>query len=194
MIKSFIFWLFGVIVYLGMLGTTPIVNFIIPIFTRAQYKENRKYNWGWLYGTFDNPPQGDDGFVTKRAPFPNVTTGLKGYWNRVAWMRRNRLYNLKKKLSVQYGIATNVTIKGNPDISDKYKIPGWMFAIAKDGKKVFAFEFYGIFPWSETRNLRVRLGWKIKGRKFTVPGDFAQLVFTINPFDGYGNETKKSDD
>lgn len=77
-----------------------------------------------------------------------------------------------------------VKIKGNPNISDKYKIPGWMWATYTGKSK--AFEFYAVLPYNKTRNLRIRLGFKIKSDKFPKMG-FAPLVFTINPFDGYGD-------
>ena len=68
--------------------------FIVSAFTREQPHGSPSYTWGWLWGTYDNPPQGDEGFVRKRAVFPEVTTGVKGYINRVMWMLRNPLYGL----------------------------------------------------------------------------------------------------
>lgn len=54
-------------------------------------------------------------------------------------------------------------------------------------RRPYAFEYYKIWPYSKKRCVRIRFGWKIQGRKFTQLGDFAPLVFTINPFDGYGD-------
>lgn len=187
MIKVIFKFIFGFILYLVLLPTTPLAALIIPLITKVEVREDRKYKWGWIWGTFDNPIFGDDGFITKRAPYPGIITGWKGYINKVQWMRRNRLYNFKKWLGVDYTKNTEVILKGNPDISDKYKVPGWLFVRSYDKGKLTAFEWYSITPWSKKRNLRIRLGWKIKGRKFTEPGDFAQIVLTINPFDGYGN-------
>lgn len=161
--------------------------FVVSIFTKPQPHGLSIYKWGSLWGTFDNPPQGDEGFVTKRAPFPNVTKDFKGYINRSMWIFRNKLYNLKYIFRVEYKNSTTKTIYGNPDISDKYKIPGWLFVIVRDRKKVVAWEWYSITPYSKKRNVRIRMGWKVKGRKFEQKGDFAQLVYTFNPVDGYGN-------
>lgn len=52
------------------------------------------------------------------------------------------------------------------------------------------FEFYCILPWSETRDLRCRIGWKMMTPKFKEYG-FAQLVTTCNPFDGYGKKVSE---
>lgn len=166
-----------------LLPTVPLVAPILSLFTQPDQK-----NWGWVYGTYDNPPQGDRGYVAKRAPFPNHLTGFKGYINRVMWMIRNPLYGYNKWAGVKWD-GGSVILSGNPNISDKYKISGWMWAtyVDKKGRRK-AFEFYAVLPYSSTRNLRIRLGYKIKSDKFPEMG-FAPLVFTINPFDGYG-ETK----
>ena len=164
-----------------LLPTVPLAAIVISLFTRPN-----QTNWGWIYGTYDNPPQGDRGYVTKRSPFPNKITGIKGYVNRVMWMIRNPLYGYNKAVGVKWD-GGKVVIKGNPNISDKYKISGWMFAKYYDkNNKLKAFEFYCVLPYTKNRNLRARLGYKIKSEKFKQQG-FAQLVFTINPFDTYGN-------
>lgn len=159
---------------------------IIPLFTREQSYGKDNYTWGWLWGTFDNPPQGDEGFVKKRAMFPGVTTGLKGYFNRVMWMLRNPLYGLSKRMSIKWSEEYVLVVTGNEHISDKYKVPGHMFARLYKGDKLIGFEFYMVKPWSDARDFRCRLGWKMTTEKFKNKG-FAQFVGTCNPFDGYGD-------
>ena len=181
-------YVLSVLLYLAALPWSSVAAFVIPLWTRPmQHKLPGGYSWGGWFGTFDNPPQGDEGFVAKRAPYPNVLTGWKGYWNRVEWMRRNRLYGLKRRLSYLRKEDTRISLKGNPDISDKHKESGYLHVSARSAGKLKAFEFYGVFPYTKNRCIRIRLGWKIKGRKFREPGDIAPLVFTINPFDGYGS-------
>lgn len=163
-------------------------SIIIPIFTRAQPHGKDRYNWGWIFGTFDNPPQGDEGYVEKRSWFPGVTTGFKGYLNRVGWMIRNPMYGLAYGLSVHMKEGWTVEHEGDMDISDKYKRPGFRRSrILNEKNKVVAFEIYMVKPWSEKRCLRLRMGWKIKSSKLEEMG-LAQFVFTCNPLDGYGND------
>lgn len=101
-------------------------------------------------------------------------------------MLRNPLYGLAKRMSLPYSPNLQLRYVGNPNISDKYRVPGWYFATVRDvAGRVAGFEFYGVFPWSRSRNLRVRLGWKLMTDKFQRLG-FAPLVNTFNPFDGYG--------
>lgn len=180
-------WFILAVLDLLLTLTVPFAAPIIAAFTREQEYGKDKYTWGWVWGTYDNPPQGDAGYVAKRSLFVNETKGFKGYLNRVWWMFRNPLYGYSKYFGIKYSPEYTVETTGNPDISDKYKIPGHMFTKLKDGSKLVGFEYYLIKPWSETKDLRVRLGWKITTDKFQSTG-FAPLVVTANPLDGYGND------
>lgn len=133
------------------------------------------------------PPQGDRGFVTKRAFFPNTTTGWKGYINRIQWMWRNKFYGLDKYTGITYSPEYTKVVTGREDISDKEKRPGSYLVKLYHRDKLIGFEYYLVKPWSETRDIRVRLGWKILTDKFERFG-FAPHVGTTNPFDGYGDE------
>lgn len=170
-----------------LLLTVPIAAPVIAAFTRAQPHDASPYSWGWLWGTYDNPPQGDEGYVEKRAPFPDQVRGFKGYLNRVWWMIRNPLYGFARISSIEYSPLQTMKLIGKDGISDKDKIPGWYFVRLYHIGKLVGFEFYGVFPWIESRNLRMRLGWKILTDKFERQG-FAQLVNTFNPLDGYGDK------
>ena len=168
--------------YWGLVAVIPA----IALFARAQPHGMPDYTWGWLWGTYDNPPQGDEGFVDERAFFGPSTTGWRGYLNRVHWMLRNPLYGYAKLSGVLWEATHAIRTYGNPNISDKYKIPGWLFAVARNmAGQVVAFELYVVAPWLIGRCLRMRLGWKITTSKVHEYG-FAQLVNTLNPFDGYG--------
>lgn len=182
-------WLVLAIFDLLMTLTVVVAAPVIALFTREQEYGKPEYTWGWLWGTYDNPPQGDRGYVTKRSLILNETTGIKGYVNRVMWMFRNPLYGLSKRLAVPYRTDYFYQINGNTNISDKYKIPGSYLVkvFDKKGGKVIAFEYYLIKPWSANKDLRMRIGWKVETDKFATNG-FAPLVVTCNPFDGYGND------
>ena len=181
-------WSLLALIDILLLVTLPVAAPLISLFTKEGPYGLPEYTWGWIWGTFDNPPQGDQGWVTKRCIFPGITTGVKGYINRVGWMFRNPLYGYARKAAVPFTEGTVVIYKGNPDISDKYKISGSYFAKAVDkDDKVVAFEYYLVKPIGSSNDLRVRLGWKIMSSKFNSRG-FAPIVNNINPFDGYGNE------
>ena len=169
-----------------LLVTVPVAAILVSAFTREQPYNMRPYTWGGLWGTYDNPPQGDEGFVAKRAWFPGVTTGFKGYLNRVNWMIRNPLYGFAKKSSLEYSEEYDLEVTGKDGISDKDGIPGWYFVKVFHGKELVGFEFYGVFPYTKSLDVRIRLGWKVLTSKFKSQG-FAPLVNTFNPVDGYNN-------
>ena len=184
-LKWFVLAMFDLILTL----TVPFAAPVIALFTREQERGKAEYTWGWIWGTYDNPPQGDEGYVTKRSVFLNETTGVKGYINRVLWMFRNPLYGVSRRLAVNYSADYYYVVDGNTSISDKYKIPGSYFirVYDKKGGNLVAFEYYLVKPWGKTKDLRARFGWKISTDKFALNG-FAPLVVTCNPFDGYGND------
>lgn len=181
----YIKWLALSLVDWALLLTVPVAAPIISAFTREQPYRLSPYSWGGMWGTYDNPPQGDQGFVTSRCWFPNQTTGVRGYCNRVLWMIRNPLYGLARLAALPYNPAAVLTYVGDPDISDKERRPGWYFAQLRLARKLIGFELYVVAPWGFGRCLRIRLGWKLMTDKVQRYG-FAQLVNTANPFDGYG--------
>lgn len=181
-------WLVFSVGKIVLLPTSIVAAIFVPMFTKAEPDDKELYSWGGWWGTFDNPPQGDRGWIAKHSTFPNVIDGWKGYVNRVGWMLRNPLYGYSRKVGVTYNSEDSLSIKGNPDISDKYKIAGWVFTTLKDsGGKVKAFEWYSVTPYTKRRNVRIRIGWKIKTDKMQERG-WARHVLTINPFDGYGTD------
>ncbi len=182
----FLKWLILAALDWALLLTVPAAALIVPCFTRAMPYGQRPYSWGWIWGTWDNPPQGDQGYLMTRAPFPGVVWGWRGYLNRCMWMIRNPLYGYAKRASIQYSSDLQLAYVGNPNISDKAKVPGWYYATVRDGSDLVAFELYVVAPWGFGRCLRMRLGWKVMTDKFQRYG-FAQLVNTCNPFDGYGD-------
>jgi hypothetical protein len=183
-------WLVLALTDILLLLTVPFAAPVVALFTKEQPHGQGTYKWGWLWGTYDNPPQGDEGYVKKRCPFPTVTVGWKGYVNRVMWMVRNPVYGFARWTALDYDADTVQHILGEDGISDKEAIPGWYFVRVYNikTKKLVGFEFYGVFPYAfwKGRDLRVRLGWKILTTKFKERG-FAPIVNTFNPFDGYGN-------
>jgi hypothetical protein len=177
-------------IYLKWLGFTLIDWLLLPFFfvvvpfisffTKDGWGDFTKY-----FGTYDNPPQGDRGWIRERSPFPKIIDGWKGYINRVMWLWRNPNYPLQAALAVEYAPHFVVSFNGNAKISDKYAKPGWYFATATNARETVAFEFYCVLPWAFGKCLRARLGWKIMSSKFETSG-IAPLVNTINPVKTYG--------
>ena len=178
---------------LGKLLLLPTVILVAPIlslFTR-EMPELYRYDWGGWYGTHDNPPQGDRGWVAKRSPFPNITSGVRGYINRVGWIIRNPLYGYNDMCSVTWESGDVREFKGEENVSDKNSIAGKLLTTLIDKKgKLKAFGLYIVHPYSKKKCIRIRLGWKVKSRKF-FEGGKAQLVVTFNPIDNLGDKHDK---
>jgi len=187
MLNVYLEWGCKALLTILLLPTTYVAAPVISLFTIAE-KDTNNHSWGGWYGTYDNPPQGDTKYQ-RDCIFPGGEfTGFKGYINRVGWILRNKLYNLKKKLgkTINKGDLFKVVTTGNKNISDKYKVSGSYFSIYFVDDKPKAFEYYLVLPWSKTKCVRCRLGWKITTDKFNEVNEFAPLVLTFNPIDSYG--------
>lgn len=178
----YIYWLVLVCLNVVFVLATFILAPVISLFT----SDNRWPSIGGIFYTYDNPPFGDDGYIEKRSHFPLAIDGLEGYINRVGWLFRNPAYGFAKSAGIDYRDVEKMFEHGNLDVSDKYKVSGYYFTSAYDVfGEIIAFEFYGVFPWSSSRCLRVRVGWKLQTDKFERLG-FAPFVCMINPFKKYG--------
>lgn len=160
---------------------------ILSIFTRPQPDLNEAGEpWGWIYGTWDNPPQGDAKWI-REGWFPGETKGFTGYLNRVGWLYRNPCYGYQRMAGFDWDKANYITYTGDLDISDKYKRPGSYYAEVRSTEgRLLAFEYYLVKPYPNgTSCFRMRLGWKIMTDKYELYG-FATLVDTITPWKKYG--------
>lgn len=173
---------------LSLLSSIPVVP-ILSLFTKAKPDLNERGEpWGWIYGTWDNPPQGDEKWQ-REGWFPHITTGFRGYLNRIGWLYRNPCYGFQRLAGIDYARDNVVTHTGNENISDKYKIPGsYLAKVRTAGGDLIAFEYYIVKPWrigSFEKCFRMRIGWKVMTDKYERYG-FAALVDTINPIKSYG--------
>lgn len=145
-----------------------------PLIVLFSTKEGVAPKWGWPFLTFDNPIDGDNGHLERwpsNKPFARFA-------RRVAWLWRNRAYNASYHWfgrNLQFPLVR----KGNPKVGNRPLVKGWSFE--RDSKGVW--ELYAVFPYSSSRCLRVRLGWKINEN--AEDGDRVMLVTHISPFMGY---------
>lgn len=185
-------WLLATLLDVLLLPTAYLLAPVIAAFTRPQLDipDKCNYSWGGIYGTYDNPPQGDQGFIRERCFFPQIVTGWRGYLNRCLWMWRNPLYSYQKIVGVKNQPGALVGHIGDASISDKYARPGWYYAELRDCTiELIAFELYCVLPWGFGKCLRVRIGYKIMTDKLERFG-FAPLVDTINPVKSYGKSLR----
>lgn len=145
-------------------------------------------SWGRWLQTYDNPPRGDGQWL-KEGWFPGITTGFKGYLNRVGWIIRNSMYTLAKEvLGLSLPEEAVLSWDGNENTSDKWAKPGFYRAVLTANHEVVGWEYYVVHPykWWPTRCMRLRLGWKMMTKKFDKDNK-AQLVHSFNPWKSYGD-------
>lgn len=146
----------------------------------------------WWLQWFDNDrePFGD----TARRPAIEAATGIRRAWLRYWWLAiRNPGNNFGYLPGVGFAQTSDVWYlqHGNPNTSDQGEA-GWKYVEARSGPALalVAFELYIVAPWSATRCLRVRLGWKIDHNMIAAlhrtDGSITQLVAVVNPFDTFG--------
>jgi hypothetical protein len=100
----------------------------------------------------------------------------EGFWEEFHWLTiRNPINNLFNRFGALYVYPVNI-VAGNPNIGDN--IAGG-FCFADMGKY---WEFYCIIPYLKNRCVRIRLGWKIIGKK---PGELCPMVVVFNPIQNY---------
>lgn len=180
-----------------------VVNFIIaPFIVLLGSKEVRNNEEGsylprWLswFQTWDNPLEGDESWINRKSPFPNTTTGLKGWWNKACWLWRNSCYGFSKDVLGASALRGAVVYSNNPlsmsnlNIGDRNgKAGSYLIFYTKNNKKL-AFEYYLIRQYKKYPNkcLRIRLGWKLNSSKFDKNTP-AQFVATITPWKEFNNK------
>ena len=85
----------SVLLYHPAIPISTPAAFIVSTWTRPD-----DIDWGGWFGTYDNPPQGDRKWLKDH---PELRAGAVTL-NRVGWIRRNRLYGLKRFLAVDYTV------------------------------------------------------------------------------------------
>lgn len=180
--KCLVYWLFCFVFDILLSVIHYPLAVIISLFTTEGWSK-----WMALFVTYDNPPQGDGGWITKRSYFPQETTGFKGYLNRVGWLWRNPLYGFNRLVSVSEDDILRIDVIGDKDISDKYKRAGSYLATAYDSfGELVAFEYYLVKPITENKCIRIRIGWKLMTDKLQRLG-FAPFVDTFHFWKQYGD-------
>lgn len=172
-------WALSALLDLALLVPFLLLAPLLSLFTGGGWP-----SWGGWFWTHDNPPHGDPKFAAA-CWFPGVTSGAKGWANRVQWLWRNPLYGLARRLGVEF-VGGMVATVGDTKASDRRGVAGSYFSRYIVDGEVLAFEYYLIKPWGAGRCLRMRLGWKITTARFAGHQKYGIHVISINPFASFG--------
>lgn len=136
--------------------------------------------WLWWFQTPDNPLDGDGGWRNEHWQWRfKLPASLARYVGRVGWLWRNSMYGLAidvlgaKTQGWDILITSGDTKTGNRPIHD-----GWCYRVLyRDGQPIY-WQFYYVKRWSETRCVRINLGWKLWSFQ---PGQAINCQFVCSP-------------
>lgn len=181
-LKYLLFIVLHVIMILVTIGLSPI----LPAFAIGKPILPKWLSW---FQTPDNPLDGDEGFITKHAPFKGQQKGVKQYINRIVWILRNPYYGLAYGSMGATIKDTPVVVKGNRYVSNdgnrdlERHVGQSGYVLVKSGKH---FELYLVYQHGKSAKcFMARFGWKMLGflnHPIDWPlGGKAQFVFSIKP-------------
>lgn len=141
--------------------------------------------WLWWFQTPDNPLDGDEGWQTKhwqwRFKLPAL---LRVYAGRLGWLWRNSMYGFAIDVLGAHTLGTDLmVIYGDPLISNRPIRSGWCYRVLYRDDKPLYWQFYFVWQWSETRCVRINIGWKLWSFR-TGQAVNCQFVFSPNPLMG----------
>ncbi|MDR2947292.1 MAG: hypothetical protein LBV79_11190 [Candidatus Adiutrix sp.] len=148
---------------------------------------------GWLphslriFQTPDNSLDGDKGWKNEHRLFrdsPKVDQGWRRWINRFLWLWRNPAHGFKREyLGFSPGSGFAYAYRGNQQTGNRPLSNGVVYRQATNPDGRTGFQFYFVRAWSKKYCLRINLGWKLW--QSPPVGEYAQHVFSINPFMGY---------
>ena len=140
------------------------------------------------FQTPDNPLDGDGGWQREHRPFKVQDTKFKQWWNRTRWLYRNSMYGFAINVLGAKTKGTDVlVISGDVKTSNRPLHNGICIRkLYRDGKLIY-WQFYFVKSWSDTRCIRINLGWKLWGFR-QGENNNCQLTHSPNPFMGYSKE------
>lgn len=131
---------------------------VLPFFVRS---DGYLPKWLWWFQTPDNPCDGDRGHWERHPG----TDWWSTYFRRTAWFWRNVAYGFDiDVLGLDARLGDTLEVSGDLDTGTNTAHSGYVWRVLRraDGSKA-GFQLYAIYVWPfwQTRCLRVNLGWKI---------------------------------
>ena len=170
---------------LSALALNAIMLPLVPVAVLFADRAGRLPNWLSWFATPDNSADGDFGWQTEHWRWRhNLPRRLARYVGRVGWLWRNLGHGFDTAAGgVTVPVMAGYRVGGDEFVSNRPLRNGWVFRRVWARDDLIAFQFYGVWAWSERFCLRVNLGWKIWGRP--APNTRLQHVISINPFMGF---------
>ena len=172
-IRWFVLSVIGLFLTIVQIILSPILALFTP----------RLPNWLSWFQTVDFDLLGDDGHYKRwNWLYTRVPTTLAIYIQQLAWLLRNPTDGWDYNWSLNYSVSDKSKLIVNGDIRTSNRpIHSGICKATIDNKWMY----YKILRYSNTKCLRIYLGWKLMGL-VNNPNEASRfpLVMVINPFSG----------
>lgn len=167
--------------------TADLLNlFLAPVVALFASESGWLPKWLWWFQTPDNSLDGDEGWKAEHRPFMIEDSKAKRWWNRTRWMHRNSMYSFGfSVLGFVVKPGFTYSCEGSESVSNRPLHNGLVLRQLVSGGVTY-WQWYYVRAWSDTKCIRVNLGWKLWGNLH--PGKQCAFVFSVNPFMGYSKD------
>lgn len=168
MIASVIKWAFLAV---SGIMVTIIAVILAPVIALFRQADDRLPSWLSWFQQPDTPCCGDTAFQLNQMAW----TSSKYLWT-VFWQWRNPATDLMPPCWVRrcWMASCGDELVGNVPLHN-----GWVFRLVESAGATY-WQFYFVHGWTDTKCLRVNLGWKLWGD--LQSGQARSLVFSPNPW------------
>jgi len=174
-----------VLLVLVSLAADFLNYFLAPIAVLFASDDGWLPRWLSYLQTPDNSLDGDGGWQREHRPFLVESNKFYRYLNRTRWLYRNSMYGFAiDVLGTKTQAGDYLQITGSTAVSNRPLHEGLVVRKLIRGGKPIYFQWYYVKAWSETRCIRINLGWKLWGFRENESVN-CQLTFSPNPFMGY---------
>lgn len=179
---------FAVLKYIALIIVDIAVTFLnfplAPIAVLFASEDGWLPRWLWWFQTPDNSLDGDGGWKELHRWWKDdadvETNKFKRYINRVLWLYRNSAYGFAiDVMGARIEEGFKFEIEGSPKVSNRPLYEGSVFRKVTNPSGSVYWQWYYVKAWSETRCLRINLGWKLWGD--LKAGENRQFTFSPNP-------------
>ena len=161
--------------------------FLAPIVVLFASDDGWLPRWLWWFQTPDNSLDGDSGWINEHRRFKVEDKPWKRWYNRTTWLYRNATYGFCIDVLGAKCYATDVIkVVGDPKVSNRPIKSGLVKRYLYRNGEVIYFQWYYVRQWSDSRCIRINLGWKLWGD--ATKDRNCQLVFSPNPAMGIGTK------
>jgi hypothetical protein len=171
----YIVWFFKALIDLSLV----VINLpLAPLVATLSDKDGNLPKWLKWMQTNDNTLFGDDGW--KNYHFINGSN--TSWWARTNWMWRNPMGSFAYDVM---GVIPEgwLTVVGNDKVGNRPLVEGSCFA-----KCANAWMVYYVKKVSDTKCIRIYLGYKLMTNIHEHTNERAMLVYSVNPFMGWSDK------